>query len=69
MLRSGIYLGRGAERPAPASDNDIRGNTITGYRMKERCVAQAPGIPKTNRIAGNTCYDADPSPPAARKQF
>jgi hypothetical protein len=69
MLRSGIYLGRGAERPAPATDNEIRGNTITGYRMKERCVTQAPGIPKTNRIAGNTCSDADPSPPADRKQF
>jgi hypothetical protein len=56
MLRSGIYLGKGAERPAPARGNVIEDNEITGYQMKARCVATAPGIlPEWNTVRGNIC--------------
>jgi len=56
MLRSGIYLGRGAERPDPARGNTIEDNEIAGYRMKERCIGLAPGIaPGTNQIRDNAC--------------
>jgi hypothetical protein len=58
MLRSGIYLGKGAERPAQARDNTIDDNEITGYQMKERCVVNAPGIlPNWNTVRGNACRD------------
>jgi hypothetical protein len=54
MLRSGIYLGRGAEHPAPAQGNFIEDNEITGYGMKTHCVVSAPGV-SGNTIRGNTC--------------
>ena len=54
MLHSGIYLGRRAERPAPASGNVVEYNEITGYKMNARCVASAPGI-SGNTIRGNRC--------------
>jgi len=60
MLRSGIYLGRGAERPAPARGNVIEENEITGFHMKSHCVGIAPGISKTdNRIERNRCPEKD----------
>jgi hypothetical protein len=56
MLRSGIYLGRGAERPAPANGNTIEDNEITGFQMDTRCIALAPGIlPAWNVVRGNRC--------------
>ncbi len=56
MLRSGIYLGRGAERPAPAVGNTIEDNEISGFQMDTRCIAQAPGIqPGWNILRGNRC--------------
>jgi hypothetical protein len=56
MLRSGIYLGRRAERPGPARGNTIEDNEVTGYRMKERCVERAPGIGSGwNVVRRNTC--------------
>ncbi|HUS08164.1 MAG TPA: right-handed parallel beta-helix repeat-containing protein [Bryobacteraceae bacterium] len=56
MLLAGIYLGRGAERPAPNQGNTIMGNTITGYKMDRHCITAAPGVSlKSQRIAGNTC--------------
>ena len=58
MLRSGIYLGKGAERPAPANGNLIENNEITGFKMATRCVASAPGIAaEANTVRGNTCRD------------
>jgi hypothetical protein len=58
MLRSGIYLGRGAERPAIARGNVIEGNEISGFGMRTRCVGIAPGVSRAdNRIAGNRCAD------------
>jgi hypothetical protein len=56
LLRSGIYLGRRAERPAITRGNTIAGNEITGWRMDRRCIGAAPGVAaKENRIAGNVC--------------
>ena len=61
MLRSGIYLGRGAERPAPARGNTVEGNEISGFRMQAHCVGAAPGISMAaNRVAGNRCSDSEP---------
>ncbi len=56
ILQSGIYLGKGAERPAPAHGNIVEDNQITGYKMAERCVKSAPGI-GGNVIRGNVCRD------------
>jgi hypothetical protein len=56
MLLSGIYLGKGAERPAPNRGNTIVGNTITGYKMDKHCIAAAPGISlKDQHISKNSC--------------
>jgi hypothetical protein len=56
MFRSGIYLGRGAERPAPARGNRIEENEITGYHMDRRCLGRAPGIdPDWNTVRDNRC--------------
>jgi len=56
MLRSGIYLGRGAERPAPARGNLIEDNEIQGFQMKTRCIANAPGVlPEWNVLRNNRC--------------
>ncbi|HEV2447957.1 MAG TPA: right-handed parallel beta-helix repeat-containing protein [Candidatus Sulfopaludibacter sp.] len=56
LLRSGIYLGRGAERPAPARGNVVEDNEITGYGMQAHCVVSAPGIdPKWNTVRDNRC--------------
>jgi hypothetical protein len=59
LLQTGIYLGRRAERPAPARGNVIRGNTITGHKMGARCIGSAPGVQRAeNVIRGNVCRDA-----------
>ena len=53
---SGIYLGRGAERPAPARGNTIADNEISGFKMDTRCIGRAPGIGKDwNIVRGNVC--------------
>ncbi len=58
MLSSGIYLGKGAERPAPARGNTVEQNEITGFKMSSRCVERAPGIPaEWNTVRGNDCRD------------
>lgn len=58
MLEAGIYLGRGAQRPADTRGNLIRGNLITGHLMKTRCIILAPGLPKgSNEIEENRCAD------------
>lgn len=60
MLQAGIYLGRGAERPAPARGNTVKDNRISGFKMKTRCVAFAPGIAaEANTVAGNLCDDGE----------
>jgi hypothetical protein len=58
MLEAGIYLGRGAERPAKTHGNLIRGNLIAGHQMKTRCIIFAPGLAKaSNEIEQNRCVD------------
>jgi hypothetical protein len=56
MFRSGIYLGRGAARPAPTRGNHIEENEITGYEMNQHCIGAAPGIPLSwNTVQQNRC--------------
>jgi hypothetical protein len=56
LFRSGIYLGKGAERPARARGNRIEENEITGYQMDRRCIGGAPSIyPDWNVVRGNRC--------------
>jgi hypothetical protein len=56
MFRSGIYLGKGAERPAPARGNRIEENEITGYQMNRYCIGNAPGIDSAwNTVRANRC--------------
>ena len=58
VLDTGIYLGSHAEHPAPARGNLIEGNTITGWKMKTRCIQAAPGVKLSdNTIQNNTCTD------------
>jgi hypothetical protein len=56
ILEAGIYLGRGAERPAPASGNVVEDNWITGWKMRGHCVERAPDIPAgANTVRNNWC--------------
>ncbi|MDP8983120.1 MAG: right-handed parallel beta-helix repeat-containing protein [Acidobacteriota bacterium] len=58
VLDTGIYLGSHAERPAPSKGNVIERNTITGWKMKSRCVQAAPGVKLSeNTIKDNHCGD------------
>ena len=58
VLDTGIYLGSHAEHPAPARGNIIEGNTITGWKMKTRCIQAAPGVKLSdNTIKNNACTD------------
>ena len=58
VLETGIYLGSHAEHPAPATGNRVEGNTISGWKMKTRCIQAAPGVQlKNNAVQGNTCID------------
>jgi hypothetical protein len=56
ILEAGVYLGRGAERPAPARGNVVQNNWIAGWAMKTGCVVSAPDIPaQWNTVRGNHC--------------
>jgi len=58
VLETGIYLGSHAEHPDPARGNVIEGNTISGWKMKLRCIQAAPGVKLSdNTIRKNTCTD------------
>jgi hypothetical protein len=58
LLRTGIYLGAGAERPDPAKGNTVTNNEIGGYGMSRRCIGAAPGVSLAdNTIAKNECSD------------
>ena len=38
--------------------NVIHGNTITGHKMKSRCIAAGPGVKlKENSVGQNKCED------------
>ena len=56
ILRSGIFLGDRAERPAPARGNTVEENEITGFEMDSRCIGRAPDIAVSwNTIRNNVC--------------
>lgn len=58
LLSAGIYLGRRAERPAPARGNVIRENHISGYGMGRNCIRAAPEIATGwNQVGTNDCRD------------
>lgn len=61
LLRTGIYFGKRAERPAVTRGNRVEENTIRGWRMDRNCIGFAPGVnSKDNRIVGNLCrHDAN----------
>jgi hypothetical protein len=58
LLRTGIYLGAGADRPDAAKGNTIENNEIGGYGMSRHCIGAAPGVLLTaNTVAKNECSD------------
>jgi hypothetical protein len=58
LLRTGIYLGAGAERPDMAKGNTVAGNDISGFGMSRHCIGGAPGVSlAANTIAKNDCSD------------
>jgi hypothetical protein len=60
LLRSGIYLGKRAERPADTRDNIIEGNVISGSGMQTTCIAAAPGLSLSdNQIGENECRESE----------
>jgi hypothetical protein len=59
MLDAGIYLGTGVARREKTVGNVIRGNTISGYKMKTRCITAGPGVAlAANKVSENVCSDA-----------
>jgi parallel beta-helix repeat protein len=61
ILRTGIYLGRGAHRPDIARGNIVEDNLINGFGMSAHCLGVAPGVSlENNRIARNECSDDVP---------
>lgn len=64
LLRSGIYLGRGAARPADTSHNQITGNEVSGFGMGKWCIEAAPGVSlRANRISTNRCVETTGAAP------
>jgi hypothetical protein len=58
LLRTGIYLGAGADRPDVAKGNVVANNEIGGYGMSRYCVVAAPGVSlAANTIGKNDCAD------------
>jgi hypothetical protein len=58
LLESGIYLGKGIARLEETRDNVVQENTITGHKMKTRCIETGPGVAASaNRVERNTCED------------
>ncbi len=58
ILRTGIYLGRGAERPDVAKGNVVEDNEISGFQMGRFCIVAGPGVTlEANTIERNNCSD------------
>lgn len=58
LLQAGIYLGAGILRRQRTAGNTIRGNVISGYKMRTRCIMAAPGVSlRQNTIDHNRCLD------------
>jgi parallel beta helix pectate lyase-like protein len=63
MLESGIYLTTLGARAEPVRGNVIRGNRISGFKMKSRCITGGPGVKLSeNSIGPNTCEDYTTEP-------
>ncbi len=61
ILRTGIYLGKGAERPDPARANLVEDNEIMGYEMGRNCIHTGPGVSlNRNTVRRNRCSDDTP---------
>src|SRR5580704_2308335 len=59
LLRSGIYLGRGAERPAIARGNLVEGNEVSGYQLQ--CIGAASEVSMSaNQVGLNQCVSNKP---------
>ncbi len=59
LLRSGIYLSNGGGQATVTKDNLIRGNRVSGFRMKEHCIVAAKGVSlAANTISANYCGDS-----------
>lgn len=60
LLRSGIYFGKGAERPDASRNITVESNLITGHGMAEKCLAYSPAIERQGlKSANNICLDAE----------
>jgi parallel beta-helix repeat protein len=58
ILRSGIYLAPGGQRPDPAKGNTIENNTISGFGIARHCIVAGPGVSlEANTIRNNDCSD------------
>lgn len=58
LLRSGVYLASGGDRPDAAKGNTIERNEISGYGMSRHCIGAAPGVSLgANTVAKNECSD------------
>ena len=58
LLRTGIYLGDHAERPAVAKGNRIADNQISGHRMSKYCVMAATQVKMIeNKVERNRCSE------------
>ena len=56
ILQSGIYFGRGAERPSPSHDSTVEDNVISGFNMEKHCITAAPGVKlETHQMNRNKC--------------
>jgi hypothetical protein len=56
LLRSGIYLSGNGGRATATEQNVIRANEISGFGLKERCIAFGPGVREKSQIVhSNHC--------------
>jgi hypothetical protein len=63
LLETGIYLSRGVVRMEETRGNVIRGNEVSGHKMKSRCIAAGPGVALAqNTIQENDCADSRDGP-------
>ena len=58
LLRSGIYVAGKGARPVKSGHNQITGNVVSGFGMRQHCVAAGPRASLTgNDIGKNECLD------------
>lgn len=58
LLRSGIYLAQGVKAQDRTLRNEIRGNQLEGYGIREHCIVAGPAASLAgNAISDNQCRD------------